>query len=78
MHRIQNMRRAADFDIADYIVTYFQGGPETDEFIAAYADYIKQETLSRELIDEQAPEDCHIEELKFDGLEVTVGVKRAP
>ncbi|MCH7653959.1 MAG: class I tRNA ligase family protein, partial [Chloroflexi bacterium] len=77
VHRIQNMRRSADFDIADYIVTYYEGGPELSRFIAVHADYIKQETLSRELIDQQAPEDCHIEELKFDGLEVTVGVKRA-
>ena len=77
VHRIQNMRRTADFDIADYIVTYYQGGPELEQVIAAHAEYMKQETLSRELIDEQAPEDCHIEELKFDGLEVTIGVKKA-
>ncbi|MCH8061688.1 MAG: isoleucine--tRNA ligase [Chloroflexi bacterium] len=78
VHRIQNMRRAADFDIADYIVTYYEGSLELGQVIAAHADYIKQETLSRELIEQQAPEDCHIEYLKFDGIEVIVGVKRAP
>ncbi|MCI0438115.1 MAG: class I tRNA ligase family protein, partial [Chloroflexi bacterium] len=52
VHRIQNMRRAADFDIADYIVTYYQGDAEIAEVIAAHEEYIRQETLSRQLLDQ--------------------------
>ncbi|MFC1992000.1 isoleucine--tRNA ligase [Chloroflexota bacterium] len=78
VHRLQTMRRSADFDIADHIVTYYQG----DDYIkgvmskAATADYIKQETLSRQLV-EGIPEDIDAREsYKLNGHEVLLGVKK--
>ena len=76
VHRIQNMRRSAGFDIAGYITTYYLGSPELDEVIDAHGEYIRQETLSRELVKEVPPSDAHTETHKVDGFEVTVGVKR--
>ncbi len=76
VHRIQNMRRSADFDIADYIVTYYQGDAEIAEVIAAHEEYIRQETLSRQLLDQSPPADAHAEEHNVDGHQVTIGVKR--
>jgi isoleucyl-tRNA synthetase len=57
VHRLQMMRRSAGFEIADHIDTYYQG----DEYIRqvmrnkVLADYIKQETLSRQIV-ERLPE----------------------
>jgi isoleucyl-tRNA synthetase len=76
VHRIQTMRRSANFDIADYIITYYQG----DEYIKQVmtdkdlGPYIKQETLSRELIDRSPEEDTYKESFKLDGHEFNLGV----
>ena len=76
VHRIQNMRRSAGFDIADHIITYLQGGTELDEVVSKYGDYIRQETLSRELVKAAPVEDAYVETHKVDGLEAVLGVKR--
>ena len=76
VHRIQNMRRSADFDIADYIVTYYQGGPELDEVMASHGDYIRQETLSRELVNGDLEDDAYTERHKVDGMEAVLGVRK--
>ena len=76
VHRIQNMRRSAGFDIADYITTYYRGSTELDGVIAAHGDYIRQETLSRELVADGPPEGAYAEEHQIDGVGVTIGVER--
>ena len=75
VHRLQMMRRAAGFDIADYIETYYDGDDYTQQVIAGFAEYIKQETLSRQLIAGSGP-DTHTETCKLGEHEVTLGVKR--
>ena len=77
VHGIQNMRRSADFDIADHIVTYYDGGAELDAVIAAHGDYIRQETLSRELVNAQPADGAYTETLKVNDMQATVGVRRA-
>ena len=77
VHGIQNMRRSADFDIADHIVTYYESSPELDAIIAAHSDYIRQETLSRELVSAKPVDDAYTETLKVNSIEATVGVRRA-
>ena len=77
VHGIQNMRRSADFDIADHIVTYYEGGAELDAVIAAHGDYIRQETLSRELVKAQPADGAYTETLKVNDMQATVGVRRA-
>jgi len=49
VHRLQTMRREADFEIADYITTYYEGGEYVGQVINDYEDYIKHETLSTEI-----------------------------
>jgi len=75
VHRLQTMRKHAGFDIADYILTYYQGGASIQRVIRGFAPYIKQETLSRDLI-EGIPEDAYTESHRIDGQEVVLGVKR--
>ena len=49
VHTIQTTRKAEGFDLADRIVTCYDGGPETQRVFAEFAENIKAETLSVEL-----------------------------
>ena len=48
VHLVQNMRRSAGFDIADHIITYYDGDEALEEVVVTHCNYICQETLSRE------------------------------
>ncbi len=78
VHRLQTMRRSAGFDIADYITTYYQG----DDYIKKIMDdedlagYIKQETLSRELVEGVPEQDVFTENYKLSGYDILLGVKK--
>ena len=74
VHRIQNMRRSAGFDIADRIVTFYSGGEALAEVMKRFSDYIRHETLSEDLTEGAAPEDAHTESQSMDGVDVTLGV----
>ena len=76
VHRIQSMRREAGFDIADHIVTYYEGGEKLDEVVGTHGDYVRQETLSRQVLNEAAPEGVYSETHKVDGVEVVLGVEK--
>ncbi len=78
VHRLQIMRRSAGFDITDHIDTYYQG----DDYIrgvmanAGTADYIKQETLSRQLVERVPEVGVFTESHKLGDHDILLGVKR--
>ena len=76
VHIVQNMRKAAGFDIADHIVTSYEGPSELGEVVEAHGEYIRQETLSNELVAGRAADGAHVENHKVNGLEAVLGVKR--
>jgi len=76
VHRLQTMRRSAGFDIADRIVTYYQGGAYIRRVMGDFADYIKRETLSRELVDGVPQEGAFTESHRLDDYDLLLGVKR--
>jgi len=76
VHRIQTMRRSAGFDIADYIVTYYQGEDYIKQVMTDFADYIKQETLSRKLIEGVPEKEIFSESYKLVGYEILLGVAK--
>ena len=77
VHRIQNLRRAADFEVTDRIVTYYQAPEEIGQIMTgSFADYIRQETLSEDLIVGVPQDGIKTETLKVDKMEVTLGVRR--
>ena len=76
VRRLQNMRRAANFDVADYITTYYQAEESIERVIAAFGDYIKQETLSRELIAGFPPDGAYTEKYRISNSEVLLAIKR--
>ena len=76
VRRIQAMRKSADFNIEDRITTYFQADGELAEMMTEWADYIRMETLTTELVDRMPPAEAYAETHQLAGLEITLGVKR--
>ena len=76
VHRVQNLRRSAGFDIADYIVTYYLGGPELEAVLSTHGEYVRQETLSVRLVNDGPAPDAYSETHEIDGLPITLGVLR--
>ena len=77
VHRIQGLRRSANFDVTDRIVTYYQGPPEFSNVMqGTFSDYIRDETLSTQLVDSPPDSEANNETFKLDGMEITLGVQR--
>ena len=76
VHRLQTMRKTAGFEIADYIVTYYQGDDYVKQVMNNYADYVKLETLSRSLIEGKPAEGVATETFKLSDHAVVLGVKK--
>ena len=76
VHQVQNLRREADFDIADHIVAYYQCGDTLREMLDAHGDYVRRETLSDDLVNAPAPDHAHTATLSVDGEEITLGLVR--
>jgi len=78
VRHLQNMRRNAKFDITDHIITYYQTKePLIKQVINTFADYIKQETLSQELIDGSPPDGAYGEKHRISNSEVSLAIKKA-
>ena len=77
VHRIQNMRRSAGFDIADRIVTWYQNGERVVRVMERHGGYIRQETLSLELRRGEPEPSAYVEEQKVEGIAVKLGVRQA-
>ncbi len=76
VRRLQTMRKTYGLEIADHIVTYYQGNEQIDEMMKEHSDYISQETLS-EKIEKGAPADgAYSEKFKLSGIEVTLAIKK--
>jgi len=76
VHRLQIMRRSAGFAIVDYITTCYQGDDYIRQVMEKYAAYIKQETLSRQLVEGVPEESAYTESHKLGDHEILLGVKR--
>lgn len=84
VHRVQNMRKAAGFEIEDRIVTYVLSMKEQvsapfrlPPVLAGLETYIRQETLSNELRPAPPPRSAYKQEHEIDGAAFIVGVARA-
>jgi len=75
VHHIQGMRRSANFDVTDRIVTYYQGPSEFAGVMqGAFSDYIRDETLSTQLVDGSPEAEAATESTKIEGMEITLAV----
>jgi len=77
VHRLQTMRRSRGFDIADHIITFYEGDSYVEGVMESeeLAGYIRQETLSGELA-KGIPDDISKESYRLSGHEVLLGVKK--
>jgi hypothetical protein len=71
------MRKNAGFDIADYITTHYQVDAEVTRVLRRFEEYVRQETLSRELVEGPPPDGAYAEEINLSGQSVRLAVKRA-
>lgn len=76
VRRIQDLRRDAGFEIADRIVTYVTADGEVAAALDRFADYVKAETLSTDLVQGPPAEGAHAETQEVDGHRVTLAVRR--
>ena len=76
VRHIQTLRKEAGFELSDRIETEYRAGGDATLAIAAWADYIKAETLSVTLQASDAPGGEKLESFKLDGQPVMVGLKR--
>ena len=76
VHAIQNLRKRAGFEISDRIVTYYETDDATAEVFASQGDYIKLETLSRQLARGAAPQGAIRKRVKLEGAEVGLAVQK--
>ncbi len=76
VRHIQTMRRAAGFDVADHIVTYYQGEEDITRVMKDFAGYIKQETLSLELTEGLPPEGAYVEKHRISNSDVLLAVSK--
>lgn len=76
VRRLQTMRRAAGFEVTDTIVTYYQGDDFIHKVVSEFANYIKQETLSKELVRSASPEHSYTAKHRISGHEIILSVVR--
>jgi isoleucyl-tRNA synthetase len=78
VRRIQTMRKEAGFQLDDRIVTYYDAGEELSAVVAEWADYVRAETLSLDLVPGPLPSGVDRQEsFKLEGHPLTLGVKKA-
>ena len=78
VRRIQNLRKDADFRIEDKITTYYEGHPVLTKVLQDFAEYVRQETLTLELIEGKGPEASHTGEFEIDGKGITFHLLTVP
>jgi len=74
VRRVQDLRKSAEFDIADHIRVYYAATPTLANAIETHRAYIMGETLAEEMRASAAPANAATVEDAFDGEKVTVAI----
>jgi len=77
VRRLNVMRKEAGFNIEDRITTYSLAEGALADAVTTWADYIKAETLSLELVTAIPPPESYRETHTIEDMTITLGVKRA-
>ena len=56
VHKVQNLRKSAGFEVTDRIRLYYQASPRLAAAVRAFEDYIRRETLAVVITDESLAE----------------------
>ena len=73
VNRIQNIRKAKDFEITDRVVVKIASNEITNEAIADNDSYIKNQVLADEIV---IVEDIQEEEIEIDDIRLTISIYR--
>ncbi len=76
VRRVQDLRKMADFEIADRIKLTYVATPKLKEAVEEFSDYIKNETLTLELVNSEPSGQATQVVSEFDDETVTLGVER--
>ncbi len=76
VRRVQDLRKTANLEISDRIRVLYQATPELEMAIAAFREYIMNETLAVEMTPGVVPERLPQVTDTFDGETVMVGLER--
>ena len=77
VHRIQGLRRAANFEVTDHIETWYDGPVDLAGVMRGnFSAYIREETLSDVVEVGPPPEGAKSESAKIEGQEITLAVRR--
>jgi isoleucyl-tRNA synthetase len=73
VNRIQNLRKAKDFEITDRVIVKISSNPLFDEAVVDFAEYVKGQVLANEIaIVNEAFED----EIDIEDVKLTISVKK--
>ncbi|HRU13802.1 MAG TPA: isoleucine--tRNA ligase, partial [Dysgonamonadaceae bacterium] len=73
VNRIQNLRKAKNFEITDRISIQISSDPAFDDAIREYADYIKQQVLGDSLV---ISKEKFKDEIEIDDKPLTISIKK--
>ena len=76
VRRIQNQRKEAGFNIADWIETYYEAGPELSKVFEKFEGYISNETLSKAILRSKPPKNAYVATYKIGGETLKIGLVR--
>ena len=76
VHRLQNMRKAAGFEISDHIIVSYSESQRLRDVLATHSDYVRGETLADEIAEGPPPDIAHAEEQTLEGESVMLSVRR--
>jgi isoleucyl-tRNA synthetase len=77
VRRAQDLRKQANFDIADRILLYVSATPKMAEALRVFQDYVMGETLAVEMNWMAPPPSAPTATAEFDGEQVTIGILKA-
>jgi len=77
VNRVQNLRKAAGYDVADRITVEYSAGGDLAEALAAHADYIRSETLATTLQAAPAPAGDRVQDVEIGEEQAVVALRRA-
>jgi isoleucyl-tRNA synthetase len=76
VNRIQNLRKTADYDVTDRIRTEYRASETLGVAIERFAGWIRNETLSLELVQADRPSGDRSDTFDIDGEQLTLAVQR--
>jgi isoleucyl-tRNA synthetase len=76
VHKVQNLRKAAGFEVTDRIRLHYQASPRLTAAVKAFEDYIRRETLAVVVTDEALAEPDIRESAKINREPAELALKR--